>query len=179
MALKNNPNQDNIKYINQILDVTTTALKNVREISHNLRPVELDKLGLTDTINSIVEMVSSSTDEIKFSSEIDHIDNMIDKNNEVNYCRIVQECLNNILKHSKASEASIKIKLNENHIIMEIKDNGIGFNMDAVKKDKNKTNLGLIGIYERVKMLNGKADYKTNPGEGTKIVITNPVENNN
>lgn len=175
MALNNNPNKDNLKYIKQILDVTTNALKNVREISHNLRPVELDKLGLTDTINSIVEMVSASTEDIKISYEIDNIDNLIDKNNEVNYCRIVQECLNNILKHSKASEASVIIKLKEDHIRLEIKDNGIGFNLDAVKKDRSKTNLGLIGIYERVKMLMGKTELYTGSGEGTKIVITNPV----
>jgi signal transduction histidine kinase len=137
--------------------------------------VELDKLGLTETIKSIIEMVSSSSD-IKFTSDIDLIDNIFDKNNDVNYCRIIQECLNNILKHSKASNASVQIKASEKEILTIIKDDGIGFNLNDIKKINHVTSFGLMGIRERVKMLNGTAKINSEPGSGTEYIITIPFD---
>lgn len=162
------------RLLSQISDVSSSALRNVRAISHNLRPVELDKLGLTETIKAIVEMFSSSS-EIKFSFETDEIDNTFDKNNEVNFCRIIQECLNNIIKHSGATEASVFIKKVDGAVNTVIKDNGKGFSMEEIKRDTRRTSFGLTGISERVKMLNGTIEINSEPGKGTEIIIKTPV----
>lgn len=161
------------KQLNRISDLSSSALNNVRTISHNLRPVELDKLGLTETIKSVIEMVSSSS-EIKFTQDIDNIDNLFGKNDDVNFCRIIQESLNNVLKHSNASEASVMIKLQGNEILAVIKDNGIGFNPE--EKEKGKTNFGLTGMIGRVRMLNGYIEINSAPEKGTEIIIKIPKE---
>jgi signal transduction histidine kinase/ligand-binding sensor domain-containing protein len=175
MALKNqDPNSDTSKFIKQITEISSSALQNVRVISHNLRPAELDKLGLTETIKSIIDKVSSAS-EIVFESDVDIIDNVFEKNNEVGYCRIIQECLNNIMKHSKATRATIQIKSTEDRIITIIKDNGVGFNYDETKMDSSKSTFGITGLIERVKMLNGTIKINSSKEKGTEIVITNPV----
>ena len=168
-------NSEAKKYIKQISDIASSSLGNVRTISHNLRPAELDKLGLTDTIKSIIEMIASSS-KIKFSSDIDIIDNVFEKNNEVNYCRIIQECLSNILKHSNASNASVQIKIIGKEILTIIKDDGIGFNLNDIKKINHITSFGLMGIRERVKILNGTVKINSKPGSGTEYIITIPFD---
>jgi signal transduction histidine kinase/ligand-binding sensor domain-containing protein len=167
--------KESVKYIKNIYDASTTALENVRAISHNLRPVELDKLGLTETINSIIERASSSS-IIKFTSEIDNIDGVFEGNDDVNYCRIIQESVNNIIKHSKASVSSLQIKRTPKEIITIIKDNGIGFNPDELTNGRGKIYFGLMVINERVKILNGDLKINTNHGEGTELIFTFPLD---
>lgn len=162
---------DTAKLINQISEISASALNNVRAISHNLRPAELDKLGLKETIKSIIELVASSSD-IKFSYSVDDINNVLSKNNEVNFCRIVQECLNNILKHSKATEASVQIMLSGNNVIAVIRDNGIGFNQESVSNEAGILNFGMKTISERVKMMDGNMKINSGIGKGTEIIIT-------
>lgn len=175
MALNSFENKEQAeKFIKQISEISSTALQDVRTISHNLRPAELDKLGLTETIKSLIELVSSSSD-IKFEYDVDIIDNLFDKNNEVNYCRIIQECLNNILKHSKATNASVKIKSGSGVVITTIKDNGTGFDYDGMMNKPGMQSFGLTGIYERVKMLKGTLKISTRPGAGTEIIIINQL----
>lgn len=168
-------NPDLSKFFKQISDVSASALSNVRAISHNLRPVELDKLGLTETIKSIIELVSSSS-EIEITSDIDIIDNLFDKINEVNYCRIIQECINNILKHSKATKSSIQIKTGEDRIITIIKDNGVGFDYNELLENSSAKSFGLTGIKERVNIMNGSIKINSKPGSGTEVIITNPFK---
>jgi signal transduction histidine kinase/ligand-binding sensor domain-containing protein len=174
-AKKSGNNSELIKFLNKISELSSSALNNIRNISHILRPVELDKLGLTETINSIIEMVSSSS-EIKFTSDIDNIDNLFDKNDDVNFCRIIQESLNNILKHSKATMASVQIKLVRDEILTIIKDNGTGFNTEENGKGKSK--FGLMGMKERVRMLNGILEINSAPGKGTELIIKTPLFKN-
>ncbi|MCI0474177.1 MAG: histidine kinase, partial [Ignavibacteria bacterium] len=177
MALNNHlSGKDSSNYISQISDISSSALNNVRTISHNLRPVELDRLGLTDTIKSVIEKVSQSAD-IEFSQDIDNIDGILDKNNEVNFCRIIQESTNNILKHSKASIANVQIKAAGNKITAIIKDNGTGFDPENVKNHSVYKTFGLTGIKERVRMLNGTLKINSEMKKGTEIIISIPVTN--
>jgi len=175
MALNNHlSGKDVSNYISQISDISSSALNNVRAISHNLRPVELDRLGLTDTIKSVMEKVAESS-EIYFTSDIDNIDGLLDKNNEVNFCRVIQESTSNILKHSKASEASVHIKCAGNEIIAVIKDNGTGFDHENIINHSSYKTFGLTGMNERVKMMKGTLNIKSAQNEGTEIIFSIPV----
>jgi signal transduction histidine kinase len=174
MALNSIKNDsDAAKYVKQISELSSSALQNVRTISHNLRPVELDRLGLTETIKSIIELVSNST-IIKFESDIEDIDELLDKENEVSFCRIIQESMNNILKHSVATESFVKINKTGETISTVIRDNGIGFDTSIIKDAPMHSVFGLTGISERVKMLNGTLEIKSRKGEGTEIIINIP-----
>lgn len=153
------------RQLQQISEGTTNVLKLVRSLSHNLRPPELDRLGLTETIRSMLTNVREVSGKV-LQAEVDEIDGMIPKENEINVIRILQEALSNIEKHSEAIEVIVSIKMEVNCIRIEIRDNGKGFNAESVRHG-----IGLAGISERVRILGGSLSIVSNPGEGTTLSI--------
>ena len=111
------------------------------------------------------------TTKIQWDFEIVNVDGLIVKNKEINFYRVLQEAINNILKHSEADKASITINHTHKEIKISITDNGIGF--DAGKKE-NLVGLGLSGMQERVETLSGKMDIFSSIGEGTQILVSIP-----
>ncbi len=151
------------KELRNISDSATQALEEVREITNNLRPQLLDRLGLTKAINAMLKKVSGV---IEIDSEIDSIDNIFSETQEISIYRIVQESINNIIKHSNASDAFVKIKRDETKVLITIEDNGKGFDIANIKNG-----LGLIGLKERSQLLNGEFVVDSKIGEGTKITL--------
>ncbi len=140
----------------------------VRNISYSLHPYHLKTIGLTESIKDIIDDFSEACD-INFNFEIENIDNLFSPDNGVYIYRIIQECLVNCLKHSKAQNVILKITKESHNITIIVIDDGIGFNNKSIK-DKN--GFGLIGIKERLKVLNGnlEIDCKINETK-LKIVI--------
>ncbi|HJQ27069.1 MAG TPA: two-component regulator propeller domain-containing protein [Blastocatellia bacterium] len=156
--------------INQLGEISTMAsqaISEVRTIARNLRPYQLDRLGLTMAIESIVSTVAPSS-TIKFSSEIESIDNLLSATGEINLYRIVQEAVNNIVKHSHATEARIAVKRIGDTIHISIRDNGSGFNVEEKAKAGG---LGLLSLSERARILGGRIDIQSAPAQGTAITL--------
>lgn len=155
-----------------ISEVTTQAIEEVRQITYNLRPYHLNRLGLTQALEAMIEQVAAST-SIIFETRISLLDDTFPKDSEVMFYRIVQECINNIIKHSNATKAKIEIFRNEYNILVKINDNGKGF---VPKEDRSaslqtKGGFGLVGLVERVRMLGGTYSIESSPGQGTTITI--------
>jgi signal transduction histidine kinase len=146
----------------------------VREISHKLKPHEIERFGLTRSLEILAEKVNSSG-SIIFTSNLVNINNLLSENDEVNLFRIAQECINNILKHSEANKAHIETYKDEKYIRLSIKDNGRGFDENTIKNSDNILSFGLSGIYERVNLMKGKVSLKTGIGDGTVIEIIIPL----
>ena len=159
--------------LKQISSYISGLLKTTREISHNLRPPELDRLGLTETLDTLLQNLREST-SLKVTGELDNIDGMINRELEINIVRIVQETLGNIVKHSDATECSINVGKQTENIFINISDNGKGFD-PVLAGEKKSTGLGLSGIAERVRILGGTFDLKSEVGQGTKIEIILPA----
>jgi signal transduction histidine kinase/ligand-binding sensor domain-containing protein len=151
------------------------AIEEVRSIAHNLRPYQLDRLGLTMAIKSIVNKVSESS-AIVFRSDIDNIDRLLSPEAEINLYRVVQESTNNIIKHSRATEGRIVIERGKDLIGVSIEDNGQGFDANGSATDSPSAGFGLIGIAERARMLGGKCSIRSARGRGTKIDIKIPLD---
>jgi len=151
------------KELGSISESATQALEEVREITNNLRPQLLDRLGLTKAINAMLKKVSGV---IEIESEIDSIDNIFNETQEISVYRIVQESVNNIIKHSNASNAVVKIKRVESKVLITIEDNGKGFDVLNVNNG-----LGLVGLKERAQLLNGEFSIDSKIGEGTKLRV--------
>jgi two-component system, sensor histidine kinase LadS len=151
----------------EIQDSVTDALSEVRTISYNLRPLHLERLGLTSTIEEMIEDVEKASG-IQINCDIAKIDDLFSKEDEINFYRIIQESLNNIVKHSKANKASIAIFRENSKVILNIRDNGLGF---EVEKTREKKGLGLNGIAERVKILQGNYLIESEIGRGTTISV--------
>jgi len=158
------------KEMNEISDLTSATLNDVREISYNLRPYELDRLGLTKTIESMIERANNSTN-INFVANIDNIDNVFIPEVEINIYRIIQESLNNVIKHSEAKEVIVSVLKKEKSIIINISDDGKGFDMRKYKMNSKKKGFGLKGIEERVRLMNGEFRINSESATGTIIEI--------
>jgi signal transduction histidine kinase/ligand-binding sensor domain-containing protein len=156
------------EHLTEISESASLAIEEVREISRNLRPRQLERLGLTSTIEQMVRQVRSSTD-IEFITETDNIDGLLTRESEINLYRVLQECLNNILKHSRATTAWLSIKRTASGAQIVCRDNGRGFDPDTTSLSSG---MGLIGMAERVRMLGGKYTMESAPGKGVTIYIT-------
>ena len=156
--------------LNEIEAAAAYALDEVREIARNLRPVELDRLGLTEALQIMIKKVGDST-LLRLSVEIEPLDGLFSNEAEINLYRIVQESLNNIVKHSAATAAAVTIKREAGGIELTIRDNGKGFTPGAVTTNSAGGGFGLLGITERTRLLGGQQVIRSAPGEGTIITI--------
>ncbi len=152
----------------EISEQTSKALAGIREIAQNLRPYHLDRLGLRDALEFMVEEIGNSSN-IRFSALIDPIDGLMSKEAELNMYRIVEESINNIIKHSGATEAKVVLRHEGRRVQLMIEDNGKGFNPSPGKPARG---FGLTGISERARMLGAKEVIDSIPSQGTTITVT-------
>jgi signal transduction histidine kinase/ligand-binding sensor domain-containing protein len=158
--------------LEEISESVSEALQEVREISYYLRPAQLERLGLTTTLEEMLERVSTSSD-INFSYQVASLDGALSADAEINFIRIVQESINNIIKHSRASEANIAISRGPHSVHLVVSDNGRGFvPAEASDNGKRQHSFGLIGLAERVRILGGSHLVRSAPGAGTTISVT-------
>jgi signal transduction histidine kinase/ligand-binding sensor domain-containing protein len=171
LSLLNKNKNDQFEEISKTASV---ALDEVRRISYNLHPYQLDRLGLTKAIQSMFANIENAT-KIKFDLNTDNIDGLVSKEKEISIFRIIQECVNNLLKHSGADAAIVTVKYIENQIRIEIADNGKGFDFESAKEQSK--GLGLKNLINRVSLLNGEIDYSSTSEFPTFIKIQIPVNN--
>lgn len=162
------------KQLTEISMAATQSIEEVREIAYNLHPYQLDRLGLTKAIESMLKKVSEAS-SLDISIALDPIDGILPKESEINLFRVVQESVNNIVKHSAATEARVTVRKHFPFVRIEISDNGRGFAADSIDGARSP-GLGLKGIRERVRILGGKCAIQSLPGEGTTIAVTLKVE---
>jgi signal transduction histidine kinase/ligand-binding sensor domain-containing protein len=159
-----------VRELGSISESASQALEEVREITNNLRPQLLDRLGLTRAIQSMLKKVAGV---VEIESDIDPIDELFTENEEISIYRIVQESVNNIIKHSNASNASVSIKRNASSVAIKIQDNGRGFDFANANAERHR--LGLVGLNERAQLLKGEILIESRPGAGTTIHVMIPI----
>jgi signal transduction histidine kinase/ligand-binding sensor domain-containing protein len=157
--------------LNKINDLVQEAILEVKEMSMNLHPNLLDKLGFTKALRSMINNLNN-THKITVSSTIETIDAFLTKEAEINLYRIIQESLNNILKHSGAPAAQVNITVTGDIITVTIQDEGKGFDTGGGKHDEPRGGLGLTSMRERANYIGAKLNLRSQPGKGTIITIT-------
>jgi signal transduction histidine kinase len=162
-----------VKELTNISDALTGAIHEVREIAHNLRPYQLDRLGLTQALRSLAADTSASS-TTAFTADIDEIDSLISPESSTIVYRIVQESVNNILTHSTALAASITVKRTSRGIDITVRDDGRGFHVGQSTPPQTY-GFGLSGIDQRVRMLSGTWTIESTIGAGTAIHVSIPV----
>lgn len=151
-------------------------------LSWELRPTELDTLGLRDALGSFVREWSASHGIAAEFHSSESKNGRLSPEIETNLYRIVQEGLNNILKHAKATKVSVLLENRSSDTLLIIEDNGIGFDLDAdvkKKRDRKGGGLGLVGMRERTALLGGTLEIETNPGKGTSVFARIPISKAN
>jgi signal transduction histidine kinase len=154
-------------------EITTTAsraISEVREIAYNLGPYHLDRLGLAGTIQDMVNRVAQAS-KIHFTTELEPVEGVLMRETEMNLYRIAQETINNLVKHSQASEARVTLSRESGKVRLTVADNGQGFDPHQTA-GSGSSGFGLPGIAERVRLLRGVWEVHSAPGQGTRIEIT-------
>lgn len=149
------------------------VLKSVREITHNLRPPELDRIGITETIRYMLEK-STDASGIDLDADIRPINRLIPSEQEINLLRIVQELLSNTLKHSGATQVRCTVIPSETHIHLFYSDNGKGLPSD-VDAATFQRGLGILSLTERVRILRGTLSTPATDGTGLAYEISIPI----
>jgi PAS domain S-box-containing protein len=152
--------------------LASQAIAEVRQISHDLHPYQLDHLGLTRALEVMIDSTAQASG-IVFERKLDAVDNVFSADAATNLYRVVQESLNNILKHSRAKRARIELARDVREVQLRIEDDGCGFKNGEV--GNGGKGLGLKNIAERVRILNGSLKVDSQPERGTHIEVTIPI----
>ena len=166
-SLEDNIVKDDEYLLKNSLKIIDEAVVEVRSISHNLMPTALMNYGLKEAIKELCRRVNDSKKIIiDFNSE--KFDIKLIKETEIILYRIIQEIINNMLKHSKADKINIELTNSQNTLKLYINDNGVGFDKSEISRSKG---IGWQNIYSRVSILNGEIIVNSQIGKGTEIEI--------
>lgn len=144
------------------------SLTELRGIAMNLMPETLFKYGLKNAIEDYCSSISSGLDDIKFILQFYDTEKELSNNVTLTIYRIIQELINNAIKHSMATEVLIQYVIENNKINITVEDNGKGFTMDSIE---GKGRMGLENLKTRVAYLNGEIDFDSSLNEGTNVNI--------
>jgi len=167
----NSLSEDDRRRLEELQKQTGDTMKGVRRLSQDLRPAALDSLGLLPALewlasdvaeySGIETKVSVSGNQRRFSEEA-----------ELVLFRIAQEALRNVWRHSKATRADITVEFDQSNIKISISDNGEGFTPPETMGDLAKDGrLGLAGMQERARLINGRLSLQSKPGKGTTVTV--------
>jgi len=156
--------------LSDLKQTVRNALSEVRRIIYDLRPMALDDLGIIPTLKKYTStaMEYNQGIDIKFRSTKSEIS--LPKDYEVAIFRLVQECINNALKHANPTEINVKIEWATYFINVVVRDNGVGFNTKELKPGT----FGLVGLRERIDLLKGSMDVQSAKGKGTLVMFQIP-----
>jgi two-component system, NarL family, sensor kinase len=158
---------DNMRVFERSLDMLDTSIKELRRVAHNMMPELLTKFGLDEAVKEYCNSINAaSLFSVKYQSI--GMDARIEKSAEIIIYRIIQELLNNIMKHAAATEVMVQLIKEEGRLGIMVEDNGKGF--DAALLNNNK-GAGLTSIQSRVDYLKGQLDIHSEPGKGTLVNI--------
>lgn len=156
-----------------LLQSVSDTLEEVRNISKDLYPNQLEKYGLVAAIEALAEKVQESG-AMFVSHDLSGFGVDIPADKQINYYRIVQECVSNAVKHAEATALRITATVEGGMIELIVQDNGKGFDKQQLEQ-KAQTSFGMLNLEERVNYLKGKFSLETTPGAGTKYLFTLPV----
>ncbi len=162
----------NTKLIRELTEILSEAITETRNISFELVPTVLRDFGWEVAIKTLLERLSHPGLHLRFVSW--GMDQRLSENLEISMYRIVQELLNNIVKHARATKAHVSIRKNVGQIVLKVKDNGVGF--DPKKEGEKNKGIGLQSIQNRAKLLNAKLDIKSQLEKGTSVTMQIPFE---
>ena len=148
------------------------ALRETRTIIFDLRPMTLDDLGLVPTIRRVLETIKERCD-IFSEVKIMGVEKRLDTYVEIGLFRIIQEALNNVEKHARASSVWVRIDFRPSVVSAVVEDDGQGF--DTASASGNES-FGLMGMRERINLLSGELTIKSEIGKGTRVFITVPLK---
>ena len=172
MALRQPDPAQTYEHLASINHLTTQCLAEARQMSRDLHPQQIEHLGLKRALEMLLENAAKAS-EIKFTWQFDDLGEQFPTGSATNLYRIVQESLNNILKHSRAQNVTVQLERDIHEIQLFITDDGRGF--DTANLAPNRNGMGLKNIAERAHMIGGRLLLESTPTTGTRLTVTLPL----
>ena len=154
----------------KLISLVDESCKEIRNVSHQMMPNALLKSGLTSAVKEFLDKIDSRI--IKINLHAEGLQDRLDSNTETVLYRVIQECVNNVIKHSGANKLDISLIKDTDGISVTVEDNGRGFDANDKKKFDG---IGLKNISSRVGFLKGTVDFDSSPGRGTLVAIHVPA----
>ena len=162
--------QENKILFNKTLEMIDHSCKEIRTISHQMMPVAIENLGFAEALRDLVNKSGSS--KLKTTFFADDTFGVQDIHRQAVLYRVVQENINNVIKHSGASELNVSVVEDDGNLSIMIQDNGRGFNFN--EKIKSGSGVGLENITSRIQYLKGEIHFDSVVNNGTTVIITVP-----
>lgn len=177
--LKTEPEFQSSTFQERLEEMSSLLSKNMKEIhdlSFDLHPKILNELGLVPAIRSYAKRHLERWG-INFEITANNLNHSLSAKEEICLFRIAQEAITNIIRHAQAQQVDIEVGIDAESVVLNIRDDGKGFNVEEVLNSHNgETRLGLRGMEERVSFLEGQIDIKSEIGKGTEISVNIPLQ---
>jgi two-component system NarL family sensor kinase len=161
---------DDAALADKTMALVDESCKEVRTIAHQMMPNILLKMGLSSAVKDFINKIDA--DKLKVTLQTSGLNERLDSNTEIVLYRVLQECVNNVIKHAEATRLDIQLDRDEGGISATIEDNGKGF---ATGNPENFEGIGLKNIITRLTYLKGTVDFSSAPGKGTLVAIYVPL----
>jgi signal transduction histidine kinase len=165
--------QDLVRNLRDVADQSITELRNIMA---DLRPAQLDDLGLVPALRWYVGQYTGRHPELNVTLSADRMPKRLPPGLETVLFRAAQEALTNIARHAHASEVNIGLSRDAGAVRLIVTDNGVGFDVNAPPKYERGSGLGLVGLRERVALVGGMCSVESEPDRGTRVIIDLPVK---
>lgn len=166
------PDSPAVRRVAGLLRLTSLLTRDVRYLAVELRPPELDDVGLVSAMTTYIEQWMTRYGTRAEFEVIAQPDLQIPADASTTLYRILQEALTNVAKHAQASRVSVILEQDRGDVRLIIEDDGLGFDVDAVRRRaRADSRLGIAGMQERVNLLHGTLDIESGPGQGTTLYV--------
>jgi signal transduction histidine kinase/streptogramin lyase len=154
-----------------ITEAAATSMRDIRALTHELQPYELEHTGLPGAIQAMLDRLTEASG-VRFVADLASLPVELPSEVAINVFRIAQEAANNVVKHARATEAHVALGFRDASIALTVSDNGDGF---AVGAGRRRSGFGLRSIEERTRLLGGTQELQSVPGRGTTVTVRIPL----
>lgn len=161
--------------VRNLRELSDQAIVELRHIMADLRPAQLDDLGLAPALRWYVNQYQARYPELQVNFTAERPERRLPPQHETILFRIAQEALTNVARHAHAHSVSIKLTQAPDAVGLEVADDGVGFDVNAPTRSGPGARLGLVGMRERVALVGGRCVIEARPGGGTRIVVELPL----
>jgi signal transduction histidine kinase/ligand-binding sensor domain-containing protein len=177
MALKEQGVSEKLRErLRKISESAMTCIEETRAIARSLRPYQLDRFGLSKTLEDLADVLPNAAG-IDVTKQIDNIDGVFFPEVEINLYRVAQEWVNNVVKHSRATKARMSVTRETGCVRFILEDNGVGFDYSRAQAAIGQGSFGLMNLRERVRLLGGAVELQAAAGKGVRWTVSIPIEN--